>query len=159
MKKVFAYSDGSSLGNPGPGGFGAILKFVDPQGRVHETEVSQGYRLTTNNRMELRGVIAIFEALKEPVDVVIYTDSQYVVNAFNQGWVESWIKKSWKKSDGKKVLNVDLWQELLELMKPHKTTFEWVKGHAGHEENERCDELAKAAAISPSLIDDEGYEP
>ncbi len=157
MKKVFAYSDGSSLGNPGPGGFGSILEYTDALGREHRSEISQGYKLTTNNRMELMGVIAIFEALKEPVEVIVTTDSQYVVNAFNQGWVESWKKNNWKKSDKKDVLNSDLWKKLLELKEPHECTFEWIRGHAGHEENEKCDLLARSAAESNSLLEDVGY--
>lgn len=157
MKKVFAYSDGSSLGNPGPGGFGSILKYTDALGREHRSEISQGYKFTTNNRMELMGVIAIFEALKEPVEVTVTTDSQYVVNAFNQGWVESWKKNNWKKSDKKDVLNSDLWKKLLELKEPHECTFEWIRGHAGHEENEKCDLLARSAAESNSLLEDGGY--
>lgn len=158
MKKVFAYTDGSSLGNPGPGGYGTILKFTDSSGKLHETEINEGFKITTNNRMELRGVLAVFEALKEPVEVVITTDSQYVANAFNQHWIDSWIKKGWKKSDGKKVLNADLWKKLVELKKKHKVEFVWVKGHAGHPENERCDELAKTAASGTGLIQDIGYE-
>ncbi|MDO4842155.1 MAG: ribonuclease HI [Phoenicibacter congonensis] len=157
MKKVIAYSDGSSLGNPGPGGYGAILQYTDSEGVLHEAELSRGYKSTTNNRMELMGVVAILEALKQPCEVSITTDSQYVVNAFEKHWIESWMAKGWKKADKKPVLNSDLWKRLVELRKKHKVEFKWIKGHAGYEMNERCDQLAKAAASSGNLLDDNGY--
>lgn len=157
MKKVIAYTDGSSLGNPGPGGYGAILQFTDANGELHEKELSCGYKTTTNNRMEIMGVVAVLEALKEPCEVSITTDSQYVCKAFSEHWIESWMARGWKKADKKPVLNVDLWQKIVELRKPHKLTLNWTKGHAGQEFNERCDVLAKEAASSKNLIDDEGY--
>ncbi len=157
MKKVYAWTDGSALGNPGPGGYGSIMRFVDSRGDVHESELSRGYAKTTNNRMEIMGVIAVFEALKEDVDITITTDSQYVVKAFNEHWIDGWIKKKWKRSGGKPVINIDLWKRLVELTKNHKTTFVWVRGHDGHPENERCDVLAKNAASSDDLEIDAGY--
>lgn len=154
---VTLYSDGSSRGNPGPGGFGTVLHFVDRNGRLHAREISQGYTSTTNNRMELLGVIAGLEALKGPCIVDVYSDSQYVVNAFNQHWVDGWLKRGWKNAKKEPVKNVDLWKRLLEAKRPHTVTFHWVKGHAGHPENERCDELATAAADGPGKIADEGF--
>ncbi len=145
MDKITVYSDGSSRGNPGPGGYGTYLKFVDVNGKVYDLEISEGFRFTTNNRMELLGVIKGLEALKRPCDVEIISDSRYVVDAFNKHWVDSWEKKNFMK--GKEpVPNADLWKRLLLAMKPHTVRFTWVKGHAGHPENERCDRLATAAA-------------
>ncbi len=149
---VILYTDGAARGNPdGPGGYGAVLRFVDDKGKLHEKELSMGYAKTTNNRMELMAVIAGLEALKKPCDVRVYSDSKYVVDAFNQHWIDSWIKKGWKKSDNKAVLNVDLWERLLKAMEPHKVVFNWVKGHDGNELNERCDQLATKAADSVLL--------
>lgn len=154
---IQAFSDGSSRGNPGPGGYGAILRFTDVTGQVHEREFSQGYVTTTNNRMELMGVIVALEALKRPCSVHFYTDSQYVVKAFTDHWIEGWIKRGWKNSQKKPVKNVDLWKRLLAAKEPHEVTFEWIKGHAGHPENERCDILATSAADGTDLIIDEGF--
>lgn len=137
MKKVELYADGACSGNPGPGGWGTILQY----GTVSK-ELSGGAHHTTNNRMELTAIIEGLGALKEPCEVSVTTDSQYVVNAINKGWLFSWAKKNWKKSDGKYVANVDLWEQLMSLMKIHSVTFTWVKGHAGHPMNERCDQLA-----------------
>lgn len=158
MKKVQAYTDGSSLGNPGPGGFGAILVFIDSENVEHKKEISKGYRLTTNSRMEIMGVLAVLNALKEPCDVTITSDSKYVVDAFEKNWLDSWMKRGWKKTDKKPVLNQDLWKRIVELRKPHAVHMRWVKGHAGHPMNERCDELAKLAASSGDLLVDEGYQ-
>ena len=130
--KVTIYTDGSSRGNPGPGGYGAVLQFVDSAGKLHERELSQGYATTTNNRMELLGVIVALEALKRPCTVEVHSDSQYVVNAFNQHWVDGWLKRGWKNAKKEPVKNSDLWKRLLEAKKPHDVTFVWVKGHAGH---------------------------
>ncbi|WP_353661600.1 ribonuclease HI [Hydrogenimonas sp. SS33] len=135
MKKVSIFSDGSSLGNPGPGGWGTILRFGK-----HEKELSGGEAETTNNRMELRAVIEGLKALKEPCDVTIYSDSSYVVKAINE-WLPAWIARGFKK-----VKNPDLWQEYLEAARPHRVHAVWVKGHAGHPENERCDALARKRA-------------
>jgi len=145
---ITIYTDGSSMGNPGPGGYGVVLMAGE-----HRKELSQGYRLTTNNRMELMAVIAGLEALKIPQSTVtIYTDSQYVVNSVEKKWVFGWEKKNFK---GKK--NVDLWLRFLEVYRCHSVTFKWVKGHAGNRENERCDQLAVAAAQSPQLLEDTEY--
>ena len=140
MKKVFLFSDGACSGNPGPGGYGVILRYKDT-----EKEFSGGEPETTNNRMELMGVITGLSALKEPCEVLVTTDSKYVVDSITKGWVYSWQKKGWIKSDKKPALNVDLWKKLLPLLEIHKVTFNWVKGHAGHPENERCDTLAVEA--------------
>ena len=137
MKHINIFTDGACSGNPGPGGFAAIVQYDD-----YEQEITGGETNTTNNRMELIAVIEALNSLKESFKITLYTDSQYIVNAINKGWLESWISKNWKKSDGKLVLNIDLWQELVELLKIHKVTFKWVKGHNGHPENERCDKLA-----------------
>ncbi len=137
MKKVNIYSDGACSGNPGPGGYGVILEY-----NGKEMEISGGDKNTTNNKMELMGVIIGLEALKEPCNVTITTDSKYVTDAFNKGWINSWQKKNWKKSDGKPVLNRELWERLLTAAKNHKITFVHVLGHNGHEYNERCDKLA-----------------
>ena len=124
---------------------------------MHEKELSQGFRLTTNNRMELLGVIVALEALKSPCEITLYSDSQYVVNAFNQHWVDGWIKRGWKNAKKEPVKNPDLWKRLLRAKEPHRMTFVWVKGHAGHPENERCDALATAAADGDNLAEDEGF--
>lgn len=153
--KVTIYTDGSARGNPdGPGGYGAILEYIDKQGTVHESERKAGYKKTTNNRMELMGVIAGLEALNKSCDVEIVSDSKYVTDAFNQHWIDNWQKNNWRKSDKKPVLNTDLWKRLLEAMKPHNVTFTWVKGHEGHPQNERCDKMAVEAALSENLLDD-----
>lgn len=136
MKKITVYTDGACSGNPGPGGWGAVLLYEG-----HKKELSGGEKETTNNRMELTGVIAALEALKEACDVTLYTDSQYIVNAVNEGWLYGWAKKGWKRKDGE-VKNPDLWQKILSLLQMHKVTFVWVKGHAENEYNNRCDELA-----------------
>ena len=147
MMKVRLFSDGSSRGNPGPGGFGTILQYVDSAGKLHEREYSGAEEETTNNRMELMGVITGLEALNKPCEVEIISDSKYVTDAFNRNWIEGWIKKGWRNSSGE-VKNIDLWKRLLKAAEPHELKFIWVKGHAGHPENERCDSLATAAADS-----------
>ena len=157
MQEVTLYSDGSSRGNPGPGGFGCVLQFRDRSGKLHELELSGGFTCTTNNRMELLGVITGLEALKRPCRVEVHSDSQYVVNAYNQHWVEGWLKRGWRNAGKQPVKNVDLWKRLLAAKEPHEVTFHWVKGHAGHPENERCDQLATAAADAPDRQVDEGF--
>ena len=155
--KVMIYTDGAARGNPdGPGGYGTVLEYVDTKGGLHTRELSQGYIKTTNNRMELMAVIAGFEALNRPCEIELYSDSQYVVNAFNQHWIDGWIKKGWKRGKYEPVKTVDLWKRLLQAKEPHRVTFNWVKGHAGHPQNERCDELATTAADGKDLIADEG---
>ena len=137
MKKVYIYTDGACSGNPGAGGWGAILKFG-----AHEKELSGYDPVTTNNRMELTAVIKALEALKEPCEVELTTDSKYVCDGVEKGWARSWRARGWKKSDGKPALNPELWGRLLELLEIHHVRFNWVRGHAGHPENERCDRLA-----------------
>ena len=137
MKKIEIFTDGACSGNPGPGGWGAILRF---EGR--EKELSGGEANTTNNRMELTACIEALKALKEPCEVILTTDSKYVVNSVEQGWAQSWKKNGWRKADKKPALNPDLWDALLLLLSVHKVSFNWIKGHAGHPENERCDALA-----------------
>mgnify|MGYP002769758719 FL=1 len=154
---VRVYTDGAARGNPdGPGGYGTVLEYVDTKGELHTKELSQGYKKTTNNRMELMAVIAGLEALNRPCEVELYSDSKYVVDAFNQHWIDGWIKKGWKRGKNEPVKNVDLWKRLLQAKEPHRVTFNWVKGHAGHPQNERCDELATTAADGKDLIADEG---
>lgn len=139
MKFVEIFSDGACSGNPGPGGWGAILRCDG-----YEKEISGGEAHTTNNRMELTGVIQALSALKYPCKVRVTTDSRYVVDGITKGWAQDWKKRGWKKSDGKPALNPELWERLLELLAIHDVEFAWIKGHAGHEENERCDRLAVA---------------
>ena len=160
MMHVVVYTDGSSRGNPGPGGYGAVMRYVDPSGGLHVKELAQGYRRTTNNRMELLGVISALEALRRPCEVEVHSDSQYVVNAFNKGWVWGWLKKGWKTASKQPVKNPDLWKRLLAAAKPHELSWHWVKGHAGAELNERCDELATSAAdgLLGPLLEDAGLE-
>ncbi|MGJ8723347.1 MAG: ribonuclease HI [Roseibacillus sp.] len=153
MAEVKIFTDGACRGNPGRGGYGTILKSGS-----FEKELSQGYRLTTNNRMELRAAMAGLAALTKPCQVAIYSDSKYVVDANNQKWIEGWKKKGWKRGKGEKLANVDLWQELDQLRSKHQVTWHWVKGHAGHAENERCDELATEAADGEGLIEDFGFD-
>lgn len=141
--KVTIYTDGSSRGNPGPGGYGAVLQFVDSTGKLHERELSQGYATTTNNRMELLGAITALQSLREPCQVSLYTDSQYLANAINLGWLRGWKQKGWRRKDGE-LKNVDLWQTLDGLLQTHKVQFFWVKGHADNVYNNRCDALAVA---------------
>lgn len=137
MKKVVLYTDGACSGNPGPGGYGAVLIY----GGV-EKEIFGGEKSTTNNKMEMMAVIKGLEALKEPCEVEVYSDSAYIVNAIEQGWIDSWKKNGWRKADKKPVKNVDLWEKLLELMEKHSVTFNKVKGHADDEYNNRCDRIA-----------------
>lgn len=153
--QVKIYTDGAARGNPdGPGGYGTVLEYVDTKGELHAKELSQGYVKTTNNRMELMAVIAGLEALNRPCDVDVYSDSQYVVHAFNQRWIEGWIKKGWKRGKNEPVKNADLWKRLLKAKEPHQVIFHWVKGHAGHPQNERCDTLATTAADGGNLMED-----
>lgn len=151
---VTIYTDGAARGNPGPGGYGAVLEYIDTKNQLHVKELSAGYRRTTNNRMELMGVIAALEALNRPCNVTLYSDSKYVVDAFNQHWVDSWIRKGWKRGKNEPVKNVDLWQRLLRAKSPHQVKFVWVKGHDGHPQNERCDQLATTAADGHDLLED-----
>ncbi len=150
--KVEIFTDGSCLGNPGPGGYGALLRY-----KGHEKALSEGFFLTTNNRMELLAAIVALETLKRPCNIMLTTDSQYVRQGITQ-WIHNWKRRGWRKADKSPVVNVDLWQRLDAAITRHQIDWQWVKGHAGHPENERCDELARAAAESPSQ-DDTGYQP
>lgn len=155
MMKVTMYTDGAARGNPdGPGGYGTILEYIDSKGQLHVKEMSQGYVKTTNNRMEMMAAIVGFEALNRPCQVDVFSDSQYLINAFNQQWIDGWLKKNWKRGKNESVKNVDLWKRLLKVSGPHQVTWNWVKGHDGHPQNERCDDLATAAADSGDLIED-----
>ncbi len=148
--KITIYTDGAARGNPGPGGYGVVMMAGE-----HKKELSEGYSLTTNNRMELLAVIVALETLKIPgSEVTIYTDSKYVADAVEKGWVFSWVQKRFK---GKK--NADFWMRFLEIYKKHIVKFVWVKGHANNLYNERCDELAVEASFKPDLLDDIGYKP
>ena len=143
MKHVDIYTDGACRGNPGPGGWGAILVY-----NGHEKELSGGEAETTNNRMELTAVITALAALREPCDITLTSDSKYVIDGITKGWAESWKARGWKKADKSPALNPDLWDRLLTELARHKVEFVWVRGHAGHPYNERCDELATAFADS-----------
>jgi ribonuclease HI len=149
MRTVKIFTDGACSGNPGPGGYGVILKYRDII-----KELSQGFKKTTNNRMELRGIIAGLDHLKEKCHVIIYTDSKYIIDAIQKGWAIRWQKNGWWRNKEQKALNVDLWQILLSLLEKHEVTFEWIRGHSGHPENERCDRLAVTAISAKNLIDD-----
>lgn len=153
MKKLDIYTDGACSGNPGAGGYGVVMLYKGAR-----KELSQGYKTTTNNRMEVLAVIKGLEALKEPCEVTLYSDSKYVVDSVTKGWVYNWKKRNWIKSDKKKALNIDLWERLLVLLEKHSVEFVWVKGHAENVENERCDELARAAIAGGNLIEDENYK-
>ena len=151
---VNIYTDGAARGNPGPGGYGAVLQFFDSRGNEHRKEISQGYKQTTNNRMELLAAIRGLELLNQPSEVNLYSDSKYLVDAFNKGWIENWKINRWRTANHQSVKNQDLWKALITLSKIHKITFNWVKGHDGIELNERCDQLAVEAAESKDLIKD-----
>ena len=157
MKQVEVYTDGACSGNPGPGGWGAVLRYRF-NGKVYEKELSGGDASTTNNRMELMAAIAALEALTKPCQVDLYSDSKYLVDAFNQHWIDSWLKKNWKRGKNEDVKNVDLWKRLLKAKELHQVTFHWVKGHADHPQNERCDQLATSAADGTELYEDEGLK-
>lgn len=153
MKKVTIYTDGSSKGNPGPGGYGVVLMY-----NQHRKELSNGFKCTTNNRMELTAVIEGLKALKFPCKVELFSDSKYVIDAFNQGWLKTWEAKGWKKKGNKEVMNIDLWKKALMHSEIHEIEFIWVKGHSANIENERCDLLAVAAAEQEPLASDIEYE-
>jgi len=152
-KEVTIYTDGGCLGNPGPGGYGVVLRY----GR-HEKHLSGGFARTTNNRMEIMAAIVGLEALKDPCRVTLHSDSKYVVDAMTLGWVRRWRANGWKRNKKDKAVNVDLWERLLAACARHEVAFKWVKGHAGHPDNEACDRLANGAAAGKDLPTDEGYE-
>jgi ribonuclease HI len=153
MKTVTIYTDGACSGNPGPGGFGVVMLYGSAR-----RELSGGYRKTTNNRMEVLAVIKGLEALKEPCSVQLYSDSKYVVDAIEKGWVKKWRSQGWMRNKKEKASNVDLWEQLLALLEIHNVSFIWVKGHAANPENERCDQLARDAIQKNTLENDEKYE-
>lgn len=152
LKQLKIYTDGSCLGNPGPGGYGALLIYKD-----HRKEISQGFKLTTNNRMELLGAIEALATLNERCDVILTTDSQYVRQGITQ-WIHGWKRKGWKTASRQPVKNVDLWQRLDTLAQQQNVEWRWVKGHSGHPENERVDDLAREAAESKELFEDSGFK-
>ena len=152
QKKIIIHTDGGASPNPGVGAYGIVM-----QKGIFRKELSAGYQLTTNNRMEMMGAIVALKALNEPSEVVLHTDSKYVVDSITKRWVYGWMKRGWKKSDGKRPENVDLWKQLIGLLKEHKVEFRWVKGHAGNIENERCDTLVTEARKSKSLLIDTEY--
>ncbi len=151
--KVLVHTDGGAIGNPGPGGYGIVLRYKDSK-----KELSGGFRLTTNNRMEIRACIEALRALKPKCSVVIYSDSEYVVESMSRGWAQRWRSNAWMRSDKEKAENADLWAELLELCDQHDVEFRWTRGHVGNKDNERCDQLAMAAAKQKGLPADAGYE-
>jgi len=152
MKNVTLYTDGGCIGNPGPGGYGVVMVYDS-----YRKELSGGFLRTTNNRMEIFAAIAGLEALKEPCRVTLVSDSQYLVYAIQKGWARKWKANGWKRNNKERAINPDLWERLLKLCDIHDVRFEWVRGHAGHPENERCDQLAKAAALGPDNAIDPGY--
>ncbi|MBZ5498382.1 MAG: ribonuclease HI [Acidobacteriia bacterium] len=152
-KEVTIYTDGACLGNPGPGGYGVVLLYGS-----HRKELSGGFRVTTNNRMEILAAVVALEALKEKCRVILYSDSQYLVNAMQQGWAMRWRANNWRRNKNEMALNPDLWDRLLGCTERHKVEFRWLRGHAGDRENERCDQLAMAAANAVNRAIDFGYE-
>ena len=155
MKEVIIYTDGSCLGNPGPGGWAAILTLP---GTSHRREIAGGHRLTTNNRMEIMAAVEALSALKEACKVRLVTDSRYLCDSIEKGWLKNWQAHNWVKKDKKPVLNVDLWKQMQTLLKRHQIRLEWIRGHQGHPENERCDELARAFAARENLPSDLFFE-
>lgn len=153
MRNVIIHTDGACKGNPGPGGYGAVL-----QCGKHRMELSHGYQRTTNNRMELLAAIVALEALTEPCEITLHSDSKYVIDAMTKHWIRGWKAKGWRTAGGSPVKNKDLWTRLSDAAGKHKLTWKWVRGHAGHKENERCDELAVAAAGRRERSIDEGFE-
>lgn len=153
MKRVIIHTDGGCKGNPGPGGYGAVLV-----SGAHRLELSAGYRRTTNNRMELRAAIAALEQLKTPCEVELHSDSKYLIDAVSKNWIAGWKKRGWLTAAKQPVKNQDLWEQLLVAAAPHKISWRWVKGHAGHVENERCDELGNLAIAGKNLQEDVGFE-
>jgi ribonuclease HI len=153
-KKVIIYTDGACLGNPGPGGYGVVLLSGG-----HRKEISGGFRLTTNNRMEIMAAIVGLAALKGPRSVTLYSDSQYLVDAINKGWAARWRANGWRRNKRERAINPDLWERLIDLCSRHHVEFVWVRGHSGNRENERADRLSRQAAARPDLPEDTGYLP
>jgi ribonuclease HI len=154
LESVTIYTDGACIGNPGPGGYGVVLLHQGDR-----QELSAGYRLTTNNRMEMMAAIAALEALSNPSVVTLYSDSQYLINAMEKGWAKKWQANGWNRNAKEMAKNPDLWERLLKLCQEHKVKFIWVRGHSGNTENEKCDRLAVAASRQSNLLSDEGYKP
>lgn len=152
MKEVKIYTDGACSGNPGKGGYGAVLIYGE-----HKKEISEGFLLTTNNRMEILAVLKALQCLKEPCSITLTSDSKYVIDALSKGWAEKWKQNGWMRTKSDRALNVDLWEPLLLEISKHKMEYVWVKGHAGHPENERCDALATSAYGKYNLSEDTGY--
>lgn len=152
IKSITIYTDGACSGNPGSGGYGVVLIYNNKR-----KELSEGFKLTTNNRMEILAVIKGLEILNQPCEVTLYSDSKYVVDAIEKGWVERWKSNNWKRNKKEMAVNIDLWEKLLQLLAIHKVKFIWVKGHANNIENERCDELARNSILNGNLKDDTGY--
>ena len=155
MKHVDIWTDGASRGNPGPGGYGIVLRFKDKNGKKHRKEIKAAFPDTTNNKMEVLAAIVALKELKEPCEVTLTSDSKYLVNAFNENWIDDWIKNDFRRGRTKEVKNIELWEELIELTKKHKVSFVWVKGHAENAENERCDKLANEAMDEMEIMGDE----
>lgn len=154
MKKVTIYTDGACSGNPGKGGYGAVLVYGN-----HEKQISAGFYKTTNNRMELMAAIESLSLLKVPCEVTLFSDSKYLIDAMNKGWINNWVKNNWRKADNKPVLNVDLWKKIIKLNLFHNIEYVWVKGHDGNKYNEICDNLAVSAYNSENLSEDLNYKP
>ena len=154
---VEIYTDGACANNPGKGGYGAILRYIGLSGKIFEKKISKGFNMTTNNRMELLAVVDSLSLLKKPCNVKLYSDSKYVVDAINQGWLDNWVLKNWKLNTSSPVKNIDLWKKFLELRKIHNIEFIWVKGHAANKYNALCDKLAVQARLSKNLFDDNGF--
>ena len=153
MKKIQIYTDGGALGNPGKGGYAAILVY-----NGHQKEISGGFQHTTNNRMELMAFLEALKRVKVPCEITLYSDSKFLVDSIAKGWAVRWRSQQWKRNKRQMAENIDLWEELLKLMTPHQIQTVWVKGHSGHPENERCDELVKLAASQENLPEDTGYD-
>lgn len=153
MKNIEIYTDGACSNNPGAGGYGIVFLYNGKR-----KELSKGYKLTTNNRMEMLAVIVALKTLKEPCNVKLYSDSKYVIDSIQKGWVYNWQKNGWKRNKKEMASNIDLWEELLPLLKKHNVEFIWVKGHSNNIENERCDELARNAITSGDLLEDKNYK-
>jgi ribonuclease HI len=153
LKQVTIFTDGCCLGNPGPGGYGVVLKY-----KSQRKELSAGYRKTTNNRMELLAAIVALRALKERCKVTLYSDSKYVIDGMAKGWAAQWKANGWMRNKKERAINPDLWEQLLSLASQHDVTFQWVKGHAGNHDNERCDQLANQAAAGKFHLEDDVYE-
>ena len=155
--KVLIYTDGACANNPGKGGYGIVLMHEDKDGKMHQKNISKGFELTTNNRMELMAVVDALNILKKPCDIKLYSDSKYVIDAINQKWLDGWVQKNWKLNTKNPVKNIDLWKKFLEAQKPHNIEFIWVKGHDSNEFNNLCDKMAVEARLKENLLIDDGF--